>query len=129
MHMKPRHFPARPFNRDADWPTWLTDEEKQYGHSGMYRFYDSERSLLYTGISNSMQVRWMNHRCTAKWWRQASFVAVSYFPDGCGVRADMAEKASIAHERPPFNINHKDPGRAVAEGLLPFLPPPAQFAD
>lgn len=122
--MEPRHFPARPFNRDADWPTWLTSEERALGHGGLYRFYDAQRQLLYVGISRSMQVRWSAHRNTASWWPQVEFVAVSYFPDGCEVWPDVAEKASIAHERPPFNTNHANPSRAVAEGLLPYLPPP-----
>jgi hypothetical protein len=122
--MRPKHFPARAFDRDADWPGWLTSEERNWGSSGLYRFYDAQHRLLYTGISRCMQLRWSAHRNTAKWWSQAEFVAVSYFPDGCGVWPGMAEKASIAHEDPPFNSNHKYPSKSVAEGLLPYVPPP-----
>lgn len=122
--MDPKHFRARPFDRHADWPGWLTSEERAYGDSGLYRFYDSERRLLYVGISRHVEVRWSAHRNTAKWWPQAEYVAVSFFPDGCGVWPDLAEKASIAHEDPPFNSNHKHPPRATAERLLPYLPPP-----
>jgi hypothetical protein len=122
--MHPKHFPARPIDRNADWPGWLTSEEKRWGSGGLYRFYDARRRLLYTGISRCMPLRWSAHRTTASWWHQAEFVAVSFFPDGCGVWPDQAEKASIAHEDPPFNSDHKHPGRATAEHLLPYLPPP-----
>jgi hypothetical protein len=122
--MKPKHFPARSFDRTADWPGWLTSEERALGHGGLYRFYDADRELLYVGISRQMTVRWSAHRNTAAWWSRAEYVAVSYFPPGCRVYEDMAEKASIAHEQPPFNTNHRNPSRAVAKGLLPYLPPP-----
>lgn len=122
--MDPKHFRARPFDRHADWPDWLTSEERAFGHGGLYRFYGADRHLLYVGISRHMEVRWGAHRNTAKWWTQVEFVAVSFFPEGCGVWPDQAEKASIAHEDPPFNSNHKHRGRAVTEGLLPYVPPP-----
>lgn len=122
--MKPKHFTARPFDRDADWPDWLTPEERAMGHGGLYRFYDARHQLLYVGISRHMEVRWSAHRNTSPWWPKAEFVAVSFFPAECGVFADQAEKASIAHEQPPYNANHRNPSAAVAKSLLPFLPPP-----
>lgn len=127
--MDPKHFRARPFDRHADWPSWLTDEERAWGSNGLYRFYDADHQLLYVGISRALQFRWSAHRTTARWWPRVKYVAVSFFPDGCGVWPDLAEKASIAHEDPPFNSNHKHPGRSAAERLLPYLPPPGFEID
>ncbi|WP_406227433.1 GIY-YIG nuclease family protein [Streptomyces anthocyanicus] len=126
--MEPKHFRARPLDRHADWTRWLTDDERTFGHSGLYRFYDANRRLLYVGISRHMEVRWSAHRTAAKWWPLARFVAVSFFPVGCGVWPDLAEKASIAHEDPQFNSNHKNPPRSTALRLHPYVPPPG-FGD
>lgn len=122
--MDPKHFRARPFDRHADWTQWLTNEERAFGHHGLYRFYDADQRLLYVGISRHMEVRWSAHRNTAKWWPLVEYVAVSYFPAGCGVWPDLAEKASIAHEDPPFNSNHKNPPQSTAERLRTYVPPP-----
>lgn len=123
--MKPIHFPARFFDRDADWPTWLTDEERRHGHGGLYRFYGPNRELLYVGISRELMVRWSAHRNTAKWWTRVAFVAVSYYPSGCPVGSGTAERASIAHEKPAHNKDHANPSSAVALSLLPHVPPSA----
>src|SRR3954471_15615322 len=122
--MDPKHFRARPFDRHADWPGWLTSEEKSWGSGGLYRFYGAQRRLLYTGISRCMPLRWSAHRTTAKWWPDVKYVAVSFFPPDCRVYADVAERASIAHEQPPYNTNHRNPSRAVAKSLRRYLPPP-----
>jgi hypothetical protein len=121
----PIHFPARKIRRDADWPTWLTDEERQHGHRGLYRFFSVDKTLLYVGISRSMQVRWAEHRVKAPWWTQVEFVAVSYYPPGCEMTDRVAERASVIHERPRFNKYLTKTDRKTAAALLPSVPPPA----
>ncbi|MFF7411587.1 GIY-YIG nuclease family protein [Streptomyces lydicus] len=121
--MNPVHFRARPIDREADWPTWLTPEEREYGQDGLYRFYDARRQLLYVGISQQMMVRWSAHRNRAKWWAQVAYVAVSFFPGDCPISSATAERASIAHEKPPHNKNHTCPSPAVELSLRPHVPP------
>lgn len=76
--------------------------------SEMYRFYDSDGSLLYLGISLDALRRVDQHRRLKAWWPLVARMEVEHFPAGVS-RRDMerAEAAAIRLEHPRFNIAHR----------------------
>lgn len=125
---EPVHFPARPFNTTEHWTKFLTDAERFVGEQGLvgglYRFYDSERNLLYVGQTSYFPNRWTNHRDDAEWWTEAAYVAVSFFPSGCPISMQEAEKASILIEQPRCNVHFRNVGIYDPRRFQPYLAPP-----
>lgn len=104
MHVTPKHFSARPLDRDAPVRELLTPEERgTYFLVGpyVYRFYAADRQPLYIGITTGSAVRWYGHRRESEWWPLAEFVAVSFYDSY--EEAAKAEMAAIRAERPRFN--------------------------
>lgn len=96
-------IPLRLFNRSAPGPLLSTPEEEPGLHptTALYRFFDTDRRLLYIGISGQLRERWPKHRRKAPWWEQATFVQVEHW-SAEHVALD-AERAAIAAELPLFN--------------------------
>lgn len=70
----------------------------------LYRFRDFSERLLYIGITNSVELRWAQHRAAKPWWKDAVIREVRYYPTRELLEA--AEKAAIKRERPIHNIAH-----------------------
>lgn len=115
-----REIPAmRPFDPQGSPRTWIAEKspttQRQIlgrytvscGADAVYRFYDSDRNLLYIGMtSGTPYMRWTDHRRTAPWWAFAAYVSIDWIPDG---DAAAVEKAAIRAERPPYNKVHNTP--------------------
>jgi predicted GIY-YIG superfamily endonuclease len=70
----------------------------------LYRFRDLGESLLYIGITNSVELRWAQHRAAKSWWKDAVIREVHYYPTRELLEA--AEKAAIKREHPIHNKAH-----------------------
>lgn len=97
--MQPRHFPVRPFDRDA--PTRHLLIETRLGDRVLYRFYDADRKPLYIGITHTGDARLAAHRRRSEWWAQVEYIAVSVYPSWAAL--EEAELAAIRAEGPRFN--------------------------
>ncbi|MEV6738623.1 GIY-YIG nuclease family protein [Streptomyces sp. NPDC051104] len=95
-----RHFPVRPFDRNAR-PRDLLARGEGGGASAVYRFYAHGRQPLYIGVSSCLSVRLADHRRTSPWWSLAEYIAVSCYRSHKA--AEAAEVAAIMAERPIFN--------------------------
>lgn len=76
----------------------------------VYRFLDSDESLLYIGSAERFLVRRTVHAQTATWWSEVAHERIERFPTVFAARA--AEIAAIRTEHPRYNIAHRV--RAVA---------------
>ncbi|MCW2939155.1 MAG: hypothetical protein JWN00_2140 [Actinomycetia bacterium] len=69
----------------------------------LYRFYDSERRLLYVGITTwDPRARWGGHQRYSSWWRSAAFLSVRHLATRDAARD--AELEAIRVENPIFNV-------------------------
>lgn len=69
----------------------------------LYRVRDGSGSLLYIGITECLEGRFMNgHQYTAHWWFEMADLTVTWYADMRAARA--AESEAIATERPPWNL-------------------------
>jgi predicted GIY-YIG superfamily endonuclease len=71
----------------------------------LYRFYDSENSLLYIGISINAYARAKTHQNTKEWWPEVAFIKLECFDSREFVQE--AEKLAIQIEKPKYNIQHQ----------------------
>lgn len=78
------------------------------GHS-LYRFYDARGKLLYIGITNSIRLRFAQHKDSKSWWPQVAVREISHYPSRAAVLA--AERAAIIRERPIYNVQHNSNNR------------------
>lgn len=67
----------------------------------LYRAYDSQKNLLYVGISGKWHERLHAHEKTSEWIEQADWVKIERYSDRDSVEA--AEKLAIRSEKPKFN--------------------------
>lgn len=106
-----------PFNPAASYRTWVPaaylaedwpvfDSAPVGNHlfvatvSHLYRFFDSEKTLLYVGVTTNPKVRWMVHRNGSPWWRIARFVSLEPVPSAERLQR---EQQAIEQGRPKFN--------------------------
>lgn len=73
----------------------------------LYRHFDSTDRLLYIGITNSPLTRLSQHLRTSHWSDDIARIDIECYSSHALARE--AEKAAIAREAPPFNINHQLP--------------------
>lgn len=86
--------------------TWPTFEAAPVGNhlhvatvSHLYRFYDTNKALLYVGVTTNPMKRWSEHR-HSDWWPVACFVALEPVPPAERLQR---EQAAIEQGRPKFN--------------------------
>lgn len=88
--------------RPADLPVnrWI-------GNGILYRFFDSDRELLYIGVTSwgRNPERWKDHQKRSAWWNLAAFVAIEFIPYS-GAGNSPIEREAIRRERPRFNVIH-----------------------
>lgn len=87
------------------------------GRTAVYRHYDDAGTLLYIGMTNNPDQRFILHAYTSLWHPFSTRCDVEWFDTR--VEATDAERDAIAGERPLFNIigSHVDP-RAADEYIL-----------
>lgn len=96
----------------------------------LYKMYDEERRLLYTGITCRLGKRIANHLHTKPWFNQIAYIAVSHYPTRTA--ALEAERRAIVTERPLHNVAHggsdRDPFRGSPRHILRLAEVPPQAA-
>lgn len=70
--------------------------------TALYRLYDADEDLLYIGISETPEKRWVSHADTKSWWPQVAATSVEWFETR--ELAQAAEAKAIATERTPYNV-------------------------
>jgi predicted GIY-YIG superfamily endonuclease len=70
----------------------------------LYKLYNKEGNLLYVGISNDPERRFMEHEATKVWWNQVS----SRTLEGYSTRQEVlnAEEDAIKNLHPCYNLVH-----------------------
>lgn len=88
--------------------------------AALYRFYRSDESPLYFGITNHIRVRFGQHRREKPWWPDVdhSRTLIDWFDNRDD--AETAELAAIRAEQPEHNVVTSD-----EHGCARFLPSPA----
>jgi len=75
--------------------------------TSLYKYFDTNGSLIYVGITSRGINRNREHNADKLWWQFVTRQEVQHFPDR---RAALeAEKTLILQRRPPFNKQH-NPG-------------------
>ena len=67
----------------------------------LYRFFDAEGTLLYTGISRAFLNRLGQHRRGLEWFREVHTITLEHFDTR--KEASAAERVAILEERPLHN--------------------------
>lgn len=78
--------------------------------TAVYRFYAADGSLIYVGITNSLQARFLRHSEGKPWWPEVARKTVRWYPTR--VEAATAEDAVLIALSPRFN-SQKRSGPAV----------------
>ncbi len=78
----------------------------------LYRFFGSDGSLLYIGLTMNPGTRWPAHSKDKPWWLEVHTVTSEHFPDRPTV--EEAERTAIRAERPRHNVIHNRPKRTPA---------------
>ncbi len=68
----------------------------------LYRVYDTNKDLLYVGISGNPARRLEEHQAHKTWWHDATIVLLCHYPTR--VAAAEAEQAAIRSENPVYNV-------------------------
>ncbi|MEE1812616.1 GIY-YIG nuclease family protein [Streptomyces sp. BE133] len=92
--------------------------------AAVYRLYDEAGSLLYVGMTGSLEQRWTFHALDKFWWHLVVRKDVTWHK----VRreAEEAEKLAILTEKPTYNLTlnpGRPPVRVGDRRPNPFLPP------
>ena len=73
----------------------------------LYRFYNSNRDLLYVGITKNVETRFSDHK-RSKPWDEIATITLQHFSTRSA--ASKAEIRAIAAEKPRWNIQRSDLG-------------------
>lgn len=79
----------------------------------LYRHFDSNKKLLYVGISLNSVARLAQHRDAAHWFEDIATVTIETF--STREEALAAERNAIINENPVCNINHKRTIKQIEE--------------
>lgn len=77
--------------------------------TALYRLFTVDHRLLYLGIAEDPDARWLGHAATAPWWPLIVHKTVEWFTDRTA--ALDAERIAVQNERPIFNVQHKIKGK------------------
>lgn len=72
----------------------------------LYRFYDETGALLYVGITNSINRRFIKHAGDKPWWPDVVDCRIAFYPDRAALA--RAEGDAIRYERPLHNVRQED---------------------
>jgi len=71
----------------------------------LYRLWSDDDRLLYIGISQDPDQRFLQHRQLKSWWPQVARKSIEWHPTR--EVAEAAERVAIGNERPIHNIQHQ----------------------
>lgn len=74
--------------------------------TAVYRCYDSQRKLLYVGMSMNPDLRFTNHRRRAAWWHRVDHSRTYVIWYRSRTEAQRAERVAIDAEKPEWNIRY-----------------------
>ena len=89
----------------------------------LYRFFDTDGSLLYVGITSNPPMRFSQHRSDKSWWTEVTRIEMAQFPDRASLA--VAEREAIQAESPRYNKMLNGARRtsdATGSGLNEYLP-------
>jgi len=89
--------------------------------TAVYRIRGEGETLLYIGVTNSVQFRWNGHQAVQPWWDELRSLTVKWYPSRDAALA--AEKAAILAEQPKYNVTYLKPGRLERQQKRPARPP------
>lgn len=72
------------------------------GRTALYRFFDSDGTLLYVGITDNTKERFYQHSTTKPWWSSVASQRIEWLDTR--EEALAAERVAIRGERPIWNI-------------------------
>jgi excinuclease UvrABC nuclease subunit len=75
----------------------------------VYRAFGESGRLLYVGLTANPEQRMSGHRSSSRWWREATFIRFTRYPDRPSATA--AERTAIALEDPRYNAHGRQLGR------------------
>jgi GIY-YIG catalytic domain len=83
---------------------WRPQQFRYLGTTGtlLYRMWDTDRRLLYAGISRNPVERWAKHRLLKPWWPEVDLIGYALYPTEW--KALTAEVVAIRTELPRYNI-------------------------
>jgi predicted GIY-YIG superfamily endonuclease len=73
----------------------------------LYRFFDSNKQLLYVGISINAYERAKQHRKEKYWWEEVATITLTRYEHRQDV--EEAERWAIKNEQPLYNKIHANP--------------------
>lgn len=71
----------------------------------LYRFYDENGTLLYVGITNSINTRFKAHVVDKSWWPEVADCRIAFYPDRAALA--RAEGDAIKYEHPCYNVRQE----------------------
>ncbi len=72
--------------------------------NALYRFWASDGTLLYIGITLKPNARWKQHMKDKPWWSEVAGITVEQYPTREAVEA--AEREAIRTQGPKYNVTH-----------------------
>jgi predicted GIY-YIG superfamily endonuclease len=76
------------------------EKERRRKRSCVYKFYDKDNNLLYTGLTSKGMTRIPPHS-TNEWWEDVSYIKIQHFETRD--QGSAAECLSIMLEKPKYN--------------------------
>lgn len=70
----------------------------------LYRLRDEQQRLLYVGITEDLEARWISHAATKSRWPDVATRSIEWRPTR--EHALVAEAETIRAERPLYNVQH-----------------------
>lgn len=101
--------------------------------TAVYRFFDVDDDLLYVGMTNNPERRFLEHVESKVWWYEVDHFEVEWFDNR--FLAEDAEVVAIWQEQPRYNIDRRLPrpadprGRAGETALRDSLVGYIEFVD
>lgn len=97
------------------------------GRTALYRLFAESGVLLYIGVSNDPEVRYVQHAADKPWWPEVVTMTTEWFDTR--VQALAAETAAIKAEDPLHNRQHSPSYRRPVAPGTPLTALKARFTD
>lgn len=82
--------------------------------TALYRLFDKAGALLYVGITNDPETRWVYHSRQKGWWPDVHRRTLDW--KATRAEAEAAEVEAIGHEAPRWNIIRPDENGKMLQG-------------
>lgn len=119
--MSPTFSQTRRSNRPNHLRGAMEEPPSNDDRTALYRLYDADGRLLYVGITNRPDHRWMNHAYTKTWWHLVSRKEVIWY--GARAIAEKEERQAVRAEAPLFDATHRTGGNWRSTARVSFVDP------